>query len=97
MVASHASQHAKQMQPHPPPPQASAHMPPLSHAPPPNHTQAGTLVACVKLDIERQCGIPMAKQKLTVGGKPLIDPLSLCDCPGISAGRSADVAVAADP
>ncbi len=55
----------------------------------------GTLVACVKLDVERESGIAMAKQTLKVEGRSLIDPLSLADCKGISAGDTVEVTVEA--
>eukprot|EP00877_Chromochloris_zofingiensis_P001250 jgi/Chrzof1/11125/Cz05g24200.t1 len=54
----------------------------------------GHTVAFVKMQIEDAAGIPMAKQKLTLAGKTLIDPLSLADCPGIKPGCTCTIDVA---
>eukprot|EP00878_Enallax_costatus_P041773 GHUV01048658.1.p2 GENE.GHUV01048658.1~~GHUV01048658.1.p2 ORF type:complete len:102 (+),score=18.88 GHUV01048658.1:314-619(+) len=53
----------------------------------------GVTVAYAKLQIEQLYSIPMTQQKLTCNGKTLIDPLSLSDCPGISAEGSSLVLV----
>jgi len=51
----------------------------------------------VQLDVERQYGIPICKQKLSADGKQLLDPLSLVDCAGISAGIDNEVQVTEEP
>ncbi len=55
--------------------------------------KAGVTVAFVKLKLEQDHGLKMASTTLKIGGKVLIDPLSLSDCPGIVSGREVDVAV----
>jgi hypothetical protein len=53
----------------------------------------GATVAYVKLVIEQEYGLTMDKTLLKLNGKPLLDPLSLCDCQGVSAGLSVNVEV----
>eukprot|EP00955_Chlamydomonas_euryale_P046836 353517-Chlamydomonas_euryale.AAC.2 len=55
--------------------------------------QVGVTVAYVKLALQQQYGLPMATTQLKLNGRPLLDPLSLSDCPGISAGQEVSVEV----
>ncbi len=38
-----------------------------------------SLIACVKADVEAAWGIPHSQQKLSIGGRRLLDPMSLAD------------------
>lgn len=55
--------------------------------------KVGVTVAYVKLLVEQSYGIPMAKCVLKIAGKPLLDPLSLSDCPAIKPGGQVEVEV----
>uniref|UniRef100_A0A7R9YTT3 Ubiquitin-like domain-containing protein n=1 Tax=Chlamydomonas euryale TaxID=1486919 RepID=A0A7R9YTT3_9CHLO len=55
--------------------------------------KVGVTVAYVKLALQQQYGLPMATTQLKLNGRPLLDPLSLSDCPGISAGQEVSVEV----
>ncbi|KXZ47006.1 hypothetical protein GPECTOR_39g500 [Gonium pectorale] len=56
--------------------------------------KTGVTVAYVKALVAQQAGLDFGKLRLLLGGKPLIDPLSLADCPGIEPGREVAVEVA---
>ena len=58
-----------------------------------SHTfAAGVTVAYVKMIVEQNHDLPANKIVLKLGGRTLIDPLSLCDC-GIQPGGKVEVDV----
>eukprot|EP00891_Asterochloris_glomerata_P006102 jgi/Astpho2/6102/Aster-x0716 len=46
----------------------------------------GYTVEYVKALLHERFGLPIAQQRLTCEGRPMIDPLSLSDCTGIKQG-----------
>ncbi|EFJ48224.1 molecular chaperone [Volvox carteri f. nagariensis] len=55
--------------------------------------KTGVTVAYVKAFVAEQHHVEFAKMKLLLGGRMLIDPLSLSDCPGIVPGQEITVEV----
>ncbi|KAG2438833.1 hypothetical protein HXX76_005374 [Chlamydomonas incerta] len=62
---------------------------------PPAHTcfKVGVTVAYVKAFLAEQHQLEFAKLKLLTGGRLMIDPLSLGDCPGVAPGKEVEVEV----
>ncbi|GLC46239.1 hypothetical protein PLESTB_001538700 [Pleodorina starrii] len=55
--------------------------------------KTGVTVAYVKALVAEQHQLEFSKMKLLLGGRLLIDPLSLSDCPGIVPGQEVAVEV----
>ncbi|KAG2495668.1 hypothetical protein HYH03_006268 [Edaphochlamys debaryana] len=55
--------------------------------------KTGVTVAYVKAQLAEAHGLEFAKLKLLLGGKLMIDPLSLADCKGIAPGKEVEVEV----
>ncbi|KAG2438834.1 hypothetical protein HXX76_005374 [Chlamydomonas incerta] len=55
--------------------------------------KVGVTVAYVKAFLAEQHQLEFAKLKLLTGGRLMIDPLSLGDCPGVAPGKEVEVEV----